>query len=126
MIRGIDEFIEELEYVFPTYGDVISDLKKELEKSSVPQVQFEILKGAYGIALTDRMIINKNILYQYNKNISYVIYVIFHETAHYYQYRKYGEEFALHLYTGDENISELAQELKDIEAVADRFGISKS
>jgi len=100
-----------------------SDIESEIDKMDVPY-SFENLTGAVGIALGEGAVISKAILDSTPQNI---LFVLFHELAHFYQYMKYGYDFALSVYLADENeIDEKCDFLMNIEKTADKFGLMKA
>jgi hypothetical protein len=53
------------------------------------------------------------------------LFILFHELAHQFQYKKYGEEKMLELYLQRISISEAAKFMFNVENVADEFGVRK-
>jgi hypothetical protein len=59
------------------------------------------------------------------RDFTYFLYVLFHEIAHQYQYKKYGIDKIYDTYTGDISVEEGAKFMKYVENVADEFAIRK-
>jgi hypothetical protein len=78
--------------------------------------------GVLGIALHTGVLINKNIL---NSNLESLLFVIFHEIAHQYQFKKYGEDKMYECYIGELSIDDAARFMKNTEEVADDFAARK-
>ena len=98
------------------------DVDGEIKAIGIPY-RFEAI-SALGIAKHDVCIISK---YALGYNVSNIMFVLFHELAHYYQYRKYGNDFAMAVYMGDESeIDKGVEKLKQIESTADKFSRLKS
>jgi len=98
------------------------DIKTEIDQFNA-NISFENI-SLQGMARDGQLIFSTRIL---NSSPSYLIATIFHELAHLYQYRKYGRDFVLHLYTDDQSkIKENAQFLKKVENTADRFAAAKT
>ena len=53
------------------------------------------------------------------------LYIIFHEIAHQYQFKKYGADKMYECYTGDLSDEEAADLIKRVEEVADEFALKK-
>jgi hypothetical protein len=122
---SIDGFVYQLEDHFPEIDDYRDEIKKFLVDSGCQKIEFALIGGpipAQGLSLHDRVIINTNIL---NKSLEYALYVIFHEVAHQYQYKKYGKDFAIKLYLNEISVEDGYKILKNIEFVADQFAIRK-
>ncbi len=99
-----------------------NDVKKELDQLNV-QYRFEGI-SALGCAKNDVLILSNSLL---NFSMPNLLFVLFHELTHYYQYRKYGDDFALSIYiNSEEKIKEDAQRLLQIERTADKFSQLKS
>ena len=74
------------------------------------------------MSLTDNVILNKSV---FNSDLYKFIFVLFHEIAHQYQYRKYGIERMYALYNGKLPINDAVEWLRYTESVADQFAIRK-
>lgn len=121
--KGIEEFIDIMTDKFPiteTYRDKIENF---INKSDCKNISFEQLKmGVAGFSLSDRVVINTSTL---KMPLPYFMYALFHEIAHQYQYKKYGEEKMYEFYLGKVPIEELAKYMQHTELVADEFAIRK-
>ena len=74
------------------------------------------------MALHDKLVLSPRIL---TKSLEDFIFVLFHEVAHEYQFKKYGAEKMLELYLGDMSDEDGAKFMKKTEDVADEFGERK-
>lgn len=120
---GIDDFLYKLSENQPDSVYFMEPLMDFIKKSGCQKIEFGDFKiNAHGASLHDRVIINNDVL---KMSLPYVLYVIFHELAHQYQYRKYGIDKMYDLYLGKISIKEGAIWLKNIEEVADDFAIRK-
>jgi len=80
--------------------------------------------SALGLAKNNVCIISSDI---FRYKVPNMIFVLFHELAHYYQYKKYGNEFAMSVYTNPPSeIDEDVDFLREIETTADRFARLKT
>jgi hypothetical protein len=100
--------------------DVVSEINKMGIDYSIESFY------APGMAKTDKLILSE-MLFRSARGTGYLLFTIFHELAHFYQYRKYGHDFALSIYTND--ISQIEQDvdkLLEIENTANKFGLMKA
>ena len=116
--EGVDNFITDLQISFPQHQNIMEDIKSVILSTKCPSIALEPLKGALGISKHDKCIINTQIL---NMNITYALYVVFHELAHQKQYSKYGEDIAADIFLGNISADEAAKKLLSIENTADRW-----
>lgn len=123
--KGVDEFTAILSSQFTQVDKLLwNDMNVVIENTSCPKIRFESLHPTVGgISKSDECIINTNIL-QYN--ISQCLFIIFHEIAHQFQYKKYGKDFALSVYVDDNTINETLNKLIQIESTADRFAAQQT
>ena len=101
--------------------ELMEDLFNWIEGADIKSISFEPLVGAAGIAHYDRLILNKNVL---NNNFCYFLYVLLHETSHYYQFKKHGMDLELNAF-GSDDVTEVADTILNIEIIADRLAIRK-
>ena len=93
-----------------------------VDKSECESFAFENLDPRCGgISIPGKCIISKTIL-QFPMEV--LLYILFHEIAHQYQYRKHGRDLMLDAYLGLP-IGEAAEELLRIESIADRLAMLK-
>jgi hypothetical protein len=75
-----------------------------------------------GLSLSDRVILSPDL---FNLNLAKFLFILFHEIAHQYQFKKYGGEKMYELYTGEMDIKQGCKMMRDIELVADEFAARK-
>jgi hypothetical protein len=115
------EFIERLmtRQDLATYK---TEIEIFIERSGCVKVIFEDLDPKCGgISTPDECIISTIIL-QFPKEI--LLYILFHEIAHQYQYKKWGKNLMMDTYT-KLPIEDAVKSLLYIESVADRLAILK-
>lgn len=121
--EGIEDFIDKLDNKFNLDYDLIEFIVETIESSGCQKIEFtEFRFQAYGLALHNRVLINYNVL---NMGLEMVLFVIFHEIAHQYQYKKYGAKKMYECYTGEMSIEDAIVFVKNTEMVADEFGARK-
>ena len=121
--QGINSFLEEILSVHEMSHELINFLKKFIEDSNCKKIDFSNFKmGAMGVALETGVLINKMALRQ---PLPFLLFLIFHEIAHQYQFKKYGEKLMYKCYIGDTSEEEAAKFMKRTEEVADDFASRK-
>lgn len=122
--EGIDNFIKEILSVYNMSDELKSFVKKFIEESECKKIEFANFKiPALGVALHDGVLINKDAIKR--GGLEFLLFVIFHETAHQYQFKKYGKEVMYDCYLGEISDDKAADFMKKTEEVADEFGIRK-
>jgi hypothetical protein len=121
--EGIDLFLNELE----THYKISKDLKNEIigfiQNSDCKKIEFSDFKiGALGLALHDGVLINKKVL---TNSLEFILFVIFHEISHQYQFKKYGDVVMYNCYLGDISDIDSANYMKYTEEVADKLANKK-
>jgi predicted Zn-dependent protease with MMP-like domain len=122
--QGLGNFMSQLDNAHPNAVYVLGTLDNFIKKSGCQHIEFAnyFKHQAYGISLHDRVAINPWVLTQ---SLTFILYVILHEVAHQYQYKKYGMEKIYAAYVGDVSVKEGAKLMKYIEQVADEFAVRK-
>jgi hypothetical protein len=82
-----------------------------------------MLSGPDGLALHNKLVINPQIFKKFN--LAQALFIIFHELAHQYQFKKYGAEKMMGLYLNEVPLDEAAEAMAKYEAVADEFAMRK-
>jgi hypothetical protein len=121
--QGIDGFLERILEKYPETKPYIGKIKSFIEDSNCRKVEVARFKyPALGLALHNGVLFNEMIFYQSLPNF---LFIVFHEIAHQYQYKKYGDEKMYEFYVGDIDVKEAAIAMKNIEITADEFATRK-
>jgi hypothetical protein len=120
--QNIDQFIEELSKKHPMSDELKQFVRKAIVDSGCQKIEFNNLNMGAGVALHDKVIINRQIL---NSNLEQILFVVFHELAHQWQFKKYGKEKMYDFYLGETSSDDAARFMLKTENVADEFGIRK-
>lgn len=121
--ENMDDFLKQIITKFPETENFIELIKSFIEKSGCKKIEVASFKhGASGLALHDGVLFNRNIFYQ---NLPSFLFVIFHELAHQYQYKKYGSDKMYEVYLGQISVKEAAKFMKNIEIIADELATRK-
>jgi len=119
---GLEDFMSTVIDKYPEVEQFKDVLEKFIVDSDCGKLTIEPMKMGFGVSLSDRCIISTQAL---KFNLPNFLFVLFHEIAHQYQYKKYGMEKMYEVYTGDISMEECAKWMKDIEIVADEFATRK-
>jgi len=121
--QGIDNFLDEISNTHPMSDELKSFVKKFIEESECKRIDFSNFKiGVLGLALESGVLINSITI---RRPLPYLLFVIFHEVAHQYQFKKYGVDVMYGCYLGDITEREGAEFMKQTEEVADEFAARK-
>jgi hypothetical protein len=121
--EGIDVFLDELSNTHDMSDELKEFVKKFIEESNCKRINFSSFSvPALGIALETGVLINSTVL---NRPLPFLLFVILHEVAHQYQFKKYGEELMYRCYLGDVSERHAAEFMKNTEEVADEFAARK-
>jgi hypothetical protein len=107
-----------------TMSDELRDFVKNfINDSNCERIDFANFKmaGAMGVAIKSGVLINKIAL---KRSLPFLLFLIFHEIAHQYQFKKYGN-IMYKCYIGDISEMEAAEFMKHTEEVADDFASRK-
>lgn len=121
---GLEAFIKTIQIDKPTLCEnTILALIDFIVSSGCRAIEFRKMSNrAMGISKTDICILNYDVLKIPDE---YTLYIILHEVAHQYQYRKHGKNLVLDVYLESTPLDEAAKKLLRIEQIADRLAIAK-
>jgi len=125
-VAGIDNFLNKTIQKFPETEKYKDTIEKFIESSGVKKIELSNFSFGYdnalGLSLHDGVLLNNKI---FNLNLPTFLYVVFHELAHQYQFKKYGDDKMYDLYRGKIDVKEAAAAMKNIELIADEFAVRK-
>lgn len=122
-VAQLDTFMSKLINRFPEVEGFKDKLTDFISNSGCKKIEFANFRfPAMGMALHDGVLINNSVL---SNSLSFVLFVIFHEIAHQYQYKKYGAELMYKVYTDKISITDAAKWMKNVEVIADEFAERK-
>jgi hypothetical protein len=117
--EGIDSFLDEINSKHNMSDELKDFVKQFIEESDCKRINFSRFKmGVMGLALESGVLINSVAL---NHPLPFLLFLIFHEVAHQYQFKKYGEDVMYDCYLGEISEREAAEFMKQTEEVADEF-----
>jgi len=121
--KRLDPFIDEILSVHKMSNELIDFIKKFIEESNCKRIDFSKFKmGVMGVALETGVLINKTAL---NQPLPFLLFLIFHEITHQYQFKKYGDKVMYDCYIGNVSEIEAAEFMKHTEEVADDLASRK-
>jgi len=121
--EGIDSFLDEISSKHNMSDELKDFVKQFIEESDCKRINFSRFKmGVMGLALESGVLINSVSL---NHPLPFLLFLIFHEVAHQYQFKKYGEDIMYDCYLGEISEREAAEFMKHTEEVADDFASRK-
>ena len=121
--EGIDTFLDEISNVHELSDELKNFIKEFINESNCKRINFSNFKmGVLGLALHSGVLVNSVTLKQ---SLPFLLFVVFHEVAHQYQFKKYGEDVMYDCYLGDISEEQAAKFMKKTEEVADEFATRK-
>lgn len=121
--KRIQGFIDTLKQRHQLTPQLEQHITKFIEDSGCQRIDFAAFKHpALGIALSTGVLINQKLL---QNPLPHTLFVIFHEIAHQYQFKKYGANTMYQLYIHNLPIPTAAKILRKIEMVADAYAERK-
>lgn len=123
-MNNLKEFINTIkDRCFYIGEEFFEDLEDFIIKSGCVSIRFEHMSlKAMGISKPEECVISYKVL---DLPTDYILYIILHEIAHQYQYKKYGKDLALEIYRSNTSIDEAIESLLYFEQSADRFALMK-
>jgi hypothetical protein len=121
--EGVDNFINQIDSRYKISDELKDFLIDFIQNSECKKIEFVGFKHqALGLSLHDGVLINKLVL---NRGLDFLLFIIFHEIAHQYQFKKYGEDKMYECYIGDISVDDAAKFMKTTEEVADEYASRK-
>ena len=121
--ENIYPFLYQIAQKYPDFNQIYDFVADFIEKSDCKMIEFSNLKvQAYGASLNDGVLINNKVM---SLPLPLIVFIIFHEIAHQYQYKKYGLEKMSEFYFDKISLKDAAKFMKSVELVADEFADRK-
>ena len=121
-VEGLEDLMNQIIDKFPEVEDYKDKLIDLINKSNCKKIEFATMQHAGGLSLHISVLLNKILL---NRDLNSLIFIIFHEIAHQYQFKKYGAEKMYELYTGKIHLEDAVDFLYNTEITADEFAFRK-
>jgi hypothetical protein len=122
--EGVDDLIGMLKGVFPKkkISKMETALINHIKNSDCKKIEIRPIGFALGLALDDKVVYDPR---AFRFGLNYSLYIIFHEIAHQFQYKKYGKKYVYQIYLNEININTAVSLIRKLETVADQFAIRK-
>jgi hypothetical protein len=91
-------------------------------QSGLSSIEIHPIKYGAAVSLGNRIVISSNVM---NGHSLPLLFTIFHEIAHQFQYKKMGAEKMFKLYTGELSPQEAIDFMRNVEIVADEYATRK-
>ena len=119
---GLDEFLVKVKETYNIDDEFIDKIKEFVVNSDCKRIIVQNIRMGEALALSDRLVMSPRV---FTKPLPMFLFILFHEVAHQYQYKKYGEEKMYSVYVGDTSIEDASEFMKNTEIVADEFATRK-
>lgn len=120
---SISSFLNTIDRTYKMSDELRNKVEEFIRKSDCEKIEFAKFKmPAMGVALHDGVLINQVVL---NQGLENLLYIVFHEIAHQYQFKKYGKDKMYECYIGEISDDEAADFMRKTEIVADEFAARK-
>lgn len=122
-IDGLDNLIQQIKKTHPDASNNLIELIKEfITKSGVPKIEISNISMALGASLHDKVIINTSV---FNSSLKHILYVVFHEIAHQYQYKKHGFAEMFAYFNDEHKLEDAVKLLRKTENITDKYALAK-
>lgn len=121
-IEGFDEFKFKSLKIYPEITEYWHIIENHIRESGVKKIEVGKLRMGIAVSFINGIIFSQTVFQQ---PLPLFLFSVFHEFAHQYQFKKYGKEKMLKLYTNEMSIEEGAKFMREIELVADEFATRK-
>ena len=121
--QGIESFLTQIMETYPNTERFIDDIETFIKNSNCKKIEIAKFKyPALGLAVHNGVLFNEVI---FKQELPDFLFIIFHEIAHQYQYKKYGDEKMYEFYSDETDVKDAAIAMKQIEIIADEFANRK-
>lgn len=125
-VVGLDSFINRMIDKHPEIESFKDELCRFVEQSGCKKIEFSGFEAGNlpmkGISLSNGLLMTADIL---NDTKEGLMFIFFHEIAHQYQYKLYGQKRMYAAYLGELPIDEAVEFVKKMEREADEFATQK-
>lgn len=118
-----DWFSEKLDEKIVMGDELKSEIQRVFDETGTKNIKFDTFNiPAMGLSTPDGVILTKYLL---GRDFYHFLFVLFHELAHQYQYKKYGNKAMLDIYFDEMSLDDAAKFMLKVEHVADEYGVRK-
>jgi len=121
--QGIKSFLTQIMETYPETERFIDSIDSFIKNSNCKKIEVAAFKyPALGLAVHNGVLFNQFI---FKQQLPDFLFIVFHEIAHQYQYKKYGDEKMYEFYLDEIDVKDAAIAMKKIEIIADEFANRK-
>jgi hypothetical protein len=120
--EGDTEFVKTIVDKYNISDELKNEIVNTIKSADTKKIKFQPIKMGAGLCLGDRLVMDPVTL---RYSLGKFLFILFHELAHQYQFKKYGQEKMLELYNDEIDIKDAAKFMADVEMVADEFAFRK-
>jgi len=120
--KSVDSFLKLITEKYPKTKDFINLIEKFILESGCRRIEVFEIKQGLGVSLSDRVVISTR---AFSESLPKFLFILFHEIAHQFQYKKYGAEKMYECYKGEISIKYASEFMSKVEIVADEFATRK-
>jgi len=121
--QGIESFLTQIMKTYPETESFIGNIESFIKDSNCKKIEVTMFKyPALGLALHNGVLFNEVI---FKQELPDFLFIIFHEIAHQYQYKKYGDKKMYEFYLDETDVKDASIAMKQIEIIADEFANRK-
>jgi hypothetical protein len=121
-MKGLSEFKTKTLESFPQVSNFWDIIERFILDSDCERIEVKDINFGIAVSLTSGTIFSNKVFQQSLPNF---LFTTFHEFAHQYQFKKYGNVKMMELYTKDISLEESSLKMKEIEVIADEFAKRK-
>jgi hypothetical protein len=121
-VPGLDNLLLQIEKNHKISDSLKDKIKQFINNSGAPRIEISNINMALGASLYDRVIINSSVFFG---DLAHILYVVFHEIAHQYQYKKHGFASMFAYFKDELTTQDAVKILRKIENIADNYAIKK-
>lgn len=121
-VEGLDTFKTKTFEYFPEIEDYWDVIDEFIRNSECKKIEIKNIKYGIAVSLVDGVIFSES---TFKQPLPLFLFTIFHEIAHQYQFKKYGNDKMMELYLDKISIEDAAKAMQQIELVADEFATRK-
>jgi hypothetical protein len=121
-VEGLDTFKTKTLQSYPEVEEYWDIIEEFIRSSDAKKIEINNLKMGIAVSLLNGIIFSEGV---FKQPLPLFLFTVFHEFAHQHQFRKYGKEKMMELYTDKISNEEGAKIMREIELVADEFAIRK-
>jgi hypothetical protein len=119
---SLEVFLDILMRKYPELKSSRSYFWETFDSSGLVSIEIHSLRYGVALSLPNGIIFSPKVM---NTSLPSLLFTLFHEVAHQYQFKKYGTKKMMAIHTGEFSVSEGLSFLRQMEVTADRYAEQK-